>query len=170
MLRRKKGYSTPKHPWRAERIKEEHGMRKEYGLRRLKEIWKMEAVLRNWRDQAKQIIGLLPEQKEKAEKILLAKLQKFGVIGSEADLDDILSLQLRNIMEKRLQTFMYKKGMAITPKQARQFIVHNKVMVNNAKISSPSYLVKPEDTVSFVPGFAPKLVQEKEEKVKPEEK
>lgn len=170
MLRRSKRYSAPRHPWRAERIEEEHGLAKEYGLRRMKEIWKMQAILRNWRDQAKAIIGLPEEKKEKAEKILLTKLQRIGVVGQEADLDDVLSLALRNILEKRLETVVYKKGMARTPRQARQFIVHNKVMVNGEKVSSPSYVVKPVDVVSFTLGFAPKLVEEKKETVKPEEK
>jgi len=170
MLRRKKRYSAPRHPWRAERIEEEHGLAKEYGLRRMKEIWKAQEILRNWRDQVKKIIGMPADKREKAEKILLAKLQRFGVLGEEADVDDILSLGIRPILEKRLATVIYKKGMARTPRQARQFIVHNKVMVNEEKVSSPSYLVKPADTVSFVPGFAPKLVEEKKEAIKPEEK
>ncbi len=49
---------------------EEHGLAKEYGLRRMKEIWKMQAIVRGWRDQAKAIIGLPAEKKEKEEKIL----------------------------------------------------------------------------------------------------
>ena len=60
--------------------------------------------------------------------------------------------------------------MSLTPKQARQFIVHNKVMVNSKKVSSPSYLTKANDEIKFVPGFAPQLVVAKPVQKAEEEK
>ena len=113
---------------------------------------------------------MIGEKKEQEANILLTKLRKYGIVGPDADVDDVLALQLRNILEKRLQTVVYKKNMTLTVKQARQFIVHNKVTVNTEKVSSPSYLVKTADEIAFVPGFAPKLVQEKKVTIKPEEK
>ena len=101
---------------------------------------------------------------------MLTKLQKYGIVSTEADIDDVLALQLRDVLEKRLQTVVYKKNMTLTVKQARQFIVHNKIAVNKEKISSPSYMVKLADEITFIPGFMPKLVEEKKEVVKPEEK
>lgn len=170
MLRRKKAFSKPKKPWQESRIKEENGLLKEYGLKNKREIWRANEVLRKWRELAKRITGLTGEKKEQEAKILLTKLQKYGIVGVDADIDDVLALNLRNILEKRLQTVIYKKNMALTAKQARQFIVHNKVTVNKEKISSPSYLVKTTDEVAFVAGFTPKLIEEKKEIVKPEEK
>lgn len=170
MIRRKKAFSKPKKPWQMTRIVEENALVKEYGLKTKTEIWRANQILSNWRELAKKITGLSGEKKEQEAKILLTKLQKYGIVGAEADVDDVLALQLRNILEKRLQTVVYKKGMTLTVKQARQFIVHNKVTVNKEKISSPSYLVKTGDEVAFVTGFTPKLVQEKKVEVKPEEK
>ncbi|MEM2874015.1 MAG: 30S ribosomal protein S4 [Candidatus Nanoarchaeia archaeon] len=161
MWRQKKTYSGPKHPWKKERIEEEHNLAKEYGIRRMREIWKMRAILRNWQRQAKEIIGMRPgPKKDAAQKILMDKLQKFGVVTAEADLDDVLSLQLKDILNKRLETVVFKKGLALTPMQARQFIVHGKIMVNGKKLNAPSYLVKVNDDISFVPGFVPKLKPE----------
>lgn len=160
MLRRKKAFSRPKKPWQQSRMTEENGILKEYGLRKKVEIWRAIEVLRKWRETAKKIVGLAGDKKEAESKILLAKLQKYGIVDKESDVDDVLALSLRDVLEKRLQTVIYKKGMTITPKQARQLIVHNKVMVNSEKVNSPSYMVKVSDEISFVPGFTLK-VQEK---------
>ncbi len=158
MLRRKKLFGRPKKPWQLARISEENQLAKEYGLRNKTEIWRASELLRNWRELAKGIVSLPSEKGAQESKILLGKLQKYGIIGADADTDEILALNLRDILEKRLQTAVYKKGLALTPKQARQFIVHNKVAVNGTKVSSPSYLVKTRDEISFVQGFKPNLV------------
>ena len=54
-------------------------------------------------------------------------------------------------MEKRLQTIVYKKGLARTPKEARMFVVHGHIALNGKKINSPSYVVLSgqEDDVGF---------------------
>jgi len=158
MWKQKKKYSGPKHPWKKERIDEEHGLAKTYGVRRMRELWKARSILRNWQRQAKEIIGIIAGAKrEEAQRVLLAKLHRYGVLPEDADLDDVLSLQLKDILDKRLETVVYKKGMALTPKQARQFVVHGKVLVNGKKLNSPSYLVKSSDDITFVTGFVPKL-------------
>jgi small subunit ribosomal protein S4 len=161
MWKQKKKYEGPKHPWKKERIDEEHSLAKTYGVRRMRELWKARAVLRNWQRQAKEIIGMLPgDKKDKAQQILIKSLLKYGILTEDADLDDVLSLHLKAVLDKRLETIVHKKGMALTPKQARQFIVHGKVLVNGKKLNSPSYLVKTGDDVSFVSGFVPKLKPE----------
>ena len=33
-------YDTPSHPWKADRIEEEHAIRASHGLKNMKEIWK----------------------------------------------------------------------------------------------------------------------------------
>ncbi|MEM2954610.1 MAG: 30S ribosomal protein S4 [Candidatus Nanoarchaeia archaeon] len=163
MWRQKKKYTGPRHPWQAERIEEEHKLAKEYGIRRMREIWKARAILRRWQDLAKKIIGMPAAEREKAQKILIEKLQKYGFLEEKVDIDNVLSLKLKDILERRLSTILVKKGMALTPKQARQFIIHGKVMVNGQKLNRPSYLVKPNDNIEFVPGFSPKLHVEKVE-------
>lgn len=168
MWRQKKKFKGPRHPWLAERIEEEHSLAKQYGIRRMRELWKAKAILKNWQRQAKEIIGLPAEQKEAVQKILLNKLLKYGLIKEDSNVDDVLSLSIKDILDRRLSTVLVKKGLALTPKQARQFIIHGKVTVNGRKTNSPSYLVKVGDEVSFTPGFTPKL--KPEEKVKPEAK
>ncbi|MEK6807842.1 MAG: 30S ribosomal protein S4 [Nanoarchaeota archaeon] len=158
MLKRKKQFSRPKKPWQLSRIKEENQLAKEYGLRNKKELWRTAELLKNWRELAKQTVSLAGEEQARESKILLTKLQKYGIVSAEADIDDVLALDLKRILEKRLQTLVYKNSMALTPKQARQFITHNKVTVNGEKVSSPAYLVKTSDKIAFIHGFKPNLV------------
>ncbi len=157
MWRQKKKFTGPKHPWKKDRIEEEHGLAKEYGIRRMHELWKARAVLRNWQRLAKEIATFTGEKRESAQNILLKKIQKYEILSEDADLDDVLSLTLKNILDRRLESVIHKKGMTLTPKQARQFIVHGKVLVNGKKLNSPSYLVQAGDEISFKSGFVPKL-------------
>lgn len=150
----KKKYKAPRHPWQADRIKEENELRREYGLKTKREIWRAQAKLRKWQDLAKSIVSLVGEERERAEQMLIDKMNKLGLLPENATVDDVLGLTVRDILNRRLQTVLYKKGMANSPKHARQLIVHKKVMVNSIKISSPSYFVRAMDEISFVPGFA----------------
>jgi len=164
MIKRKKAYSRPKKPWDAKRILEENSLVREYGLKKKIEIWRAAEMLRKWREIAKTIVGLSEDKKDQESRILLTKLQRYGIVTEKADIDDVLALSLRDVLEKRLQTIVYKKKLAITPNQARQFIVHNKIIVNGEKISSPSYLVKVSDEISYVVGFKPNLIKEEKQK------
>jgi small subunit ribosomal protein S4 len=157
MWRQSRKYKGPKHPWKKDRIEEEHGLSKQYGIRRMRELWKARAILRNWQRLAKEIAVLTGEKREIALKTLLQKLQKYEIIKADADLDDVLSLTLKNVLDRRLESIVHKKGMTLTQKQARQFIVHGKILVNGNKLNSPSYLVQAGDEISFKPGFNPIL-------------
>jgi len=141
----KKKYSTPKHPWVAEVIATEKELIREYGLRTKKEIWKMTSFLKKYKDQAKKLIADRTPQGEKEKQQMMQKLQELGVIQDGAELDDILSLEIKDIMERRLQSLLFRKGLARTMKQARQFITHRHVMIGSKKITFPSYLVPQQE-------------------------
>jgi len=157
MWRQKKKYTGPKHPWKKDRIEEEHGLAKTYGIKRMRELWKTRAILRNWQRLAKEIATFTGKKRETAQEILLKKIQTYEILPEDADLDDVLSLNLKNVLDRRLESVIHKRGMTLTPNQARQFIVHGKVLVNGKKLNSPSYLVQAGDEISFKQGFTPKL-------------
>jgi len=175
--RRRKRYSTPEHPWRRERIDEERKIVEEYALVNKKEIWKQEAILKRFFHQAKRLINLHSQQAERERKQLLDVLVSLRLLDANARAEDVLSLDLRSILNRRLQTLVFKKGLARSMKQARQFIIHRHIMVNNKMIGVPSYLVRAaeEDKIAFYPGsnladeMHPERKQEKKE-VKSEEK
>lgn len=149
----KKKYSRPEHPWRAERIEEEKKLTKEYGFKNKTEIWKMNSILRNFLSDAKRIAATRTAQSEKEKIQLLGRLKRLGLLPETASLDNVLELTLRDILERRLQTLVFRKGLARSVKQARQFIVHRHIMVGDKKITVPSYLVSKaeEALISFAP-------------------
>ncbi len=138
-------YSTPMHPWQKTRIEEEKLLSEEYGLKNKLEIWKMNSKLKNFKAQVKHIIAASSTQSEKEEAQLLKKLRSLGLIAETAGLDEVLGLMTKDIMERRLQTRVYKKGLAKSVAQARQFISHRHIMINGKRITSPSYLVSKEE-------------------------
>lgn len=150
----RKMYSTPTHPWRLSRIKEENELIKKYGLVNKTEVWKAKSTLRNFRAQARTLQARRRTgdfQAEKETKQLLEKLSNLGVLPSQATLDDVLALDVNVILSRRLQTLVYLKGLAHTSKQARQFIVHGHTVVNNRKVTVPGYLVRKieEDKIDY---------------------
>ena len=149
--RPRRKYSKPVHPWQKFRIEDEKTLIEEYGLKNKKEIWKIDSKVKGFSRQAKSLIARTTPQGEKEKMQLLTKLNKLGLLSERADLDDVLGLEVRDLMNRRLQTIVFKKGLAKSVKQARQFIIHQHIMVGNKKITVPSYLVKrgEEDTISF---------------------
>ena len=139
--KQRRKYETPLRPWDKKRIEEEIEIMRKYGLRRKNEIYKAESIVRNIRRNARE---LAERRNEKMEKELIEKLNKFGLVEKDALLDDVLELKLEDILNRRLQTVVFKKGLAKTSKQARQFIVHGHVKVNKVKIKWPSFLVPKE--------------------------
>jgi small subunit ribosomal protein S4 len=149
-----KFYETPNHPYQGERIAEESGLIGKYGLKNKEELWRAQSELRNYRREARKLLGRAQGDAEAADKEaeeFLAKLQRTGVLGAEDSLDDVLSLDVTDVLERRLQTVVYRKGLANTTQQARQFIGHGHVTVDGSRVTIPSYTVdvNDEDAVAF---------------------
>lgn len=149
----RKKYTPPSHPWQRVRIDAERLLVKEYGVKNKREIWKMAALLSSFTSQAKKLIIGTTEQALLEKQNLIKKLQRYGFLGADPTVDQILGLTLHDIMKRRLQTIVYKKGLAHSANQARQFIVHKHIIVGNKKVSSPSYLVSLEEegNIHFAP-------------------
>ncbi len=146
----RKSYETPKHPWQAARIAGEVELVKTYGLRNKKEVWKAHSRLKNYRELARKLLaesakGTLSGHIKTDADNILNRLKRYGLLKSEAQLDDILTLQVTNFLERRLQTQVHKQGLANTPKQARQFIVHGHISVGGTKVTVPGYIVSKDD-------------------------
>lgn len=124
-----------------------------YGLRNKREYWKSRTILANWRNIARQSRTLSKEEALEVQQTLIRKLDRLGVIGSEAEFEDVLLLTEEDVLKRRLQTLVFEKGLASTIYQARQLIVHGHIQVGGKKINAPSYLVKraEEDIIGFAP-------------------
>lgn len=143
MKRKHKRYSKPKRPFDKSRIEEEAIIKKEYGLKNKKEIWKANAKVKLMREKAKKLIKASPEE----QKALFERLQKIGI--NVDSIADVLALETKDYLERRLQTIVARKGFANTVKAARQKITHKKIMIDNQIINKPSYIVpiKLEDKI-----------------------
>lgn len=178
-------YERPKRLWDEDRIKHDKALRTEYGLKNSSEVWKAADELRKYRREARRLLSLSEEEREKDANKILTKLAKLGIM-KKGTVDDILSLEVKDVLERRLQTVVAKKGLARTMKQARQLITHGFVGVGGKKVSVPSYLVSVEEEkeIGYLRAFdinagvgaaeeakPPEKEEEaKEEEAKPEEK
>src|SRR3989344_4463639 len=120
----KKKYNTPIHPWNKNAIEQERILTKEYGLTNKKEIY-----------------------------IATSFLKKYGFLQVGSSLDQILGLETKDVMERRLQSLLFRRGFARSMKQARQFVTHRHVIIGKKQITSPSYMLtlEEESSLTFKP-------------------
>mgnify|MGYP000013981424 CR=1 FL=1 len=147
----KKSYETPSQGWDSERIDRETDYLYEYGLTEKRELWKTESLVRNFRREARKLNAAQDKQREEG---LINKLERLGVIKTDSGLADVLDLDMEDLLERRLQSIVYRKGLAETMKQARQYINHGHIMIGDHKVDVPGYLVtkQEEDNIKMAPG------------------
>lgn len=145
--KQRKKFDTPRFPWRKDILQEELKLQGQYGLRNKHELWRHKTTLSKARGIARSLIGQPPEQRSKMENELLAQLKKKGILDETAVLDNVLDLTIEDILERRLQTIVFRKGLSRTIFQARQLITHGHISINNRRITIPGYIVpKAEET------------------------
>lgn len=146
-------YQTPVHPWQKERLEHEKSLVQQYGLSKKTEVYKADSKLKKFKRIAKSLVSKPGEQAAKEKQQLFDKLKSLNLLQEES-LDMVLGLKIEQLLERRLQTILVRKGLARTINQARQMIVHRHVLVNGKMITSPSYLVNiaEENNISFYPG------------------
>ncbi|MDD4983487.1 MAG: 30S ribosomal protein S4 [Candidatus ainarchaeum sp.] len=156
-----KKYSVPKKRFDKERIPEERDMLKNFCLGNKTELFMFKTMLRKKRKSARDILALPSDQLEKEKKILIDSLKKFGLLKDDATIDSVLSLKIEDLLERRLVMLVFRKGLATTLSQARQFIVHGHIAINGRRITSPNSLVTVVDEakVTYYKGKKPKVLE-----------
>jgi small subunit ribosomal protein S4 len=152
----KKKYRKPLMIWNEERIAKDKILMDEFGLKNKREIWKAESKLKSIHDQVKKLIADTSNQGKKESEQLINKLTSQNLISGSSKPEDVLSLTEEDLLNRRLQTLVFKKGLSRTIKQARQFITHNHISINGQVVNTPSYIVKisEESKVTFNPSSA----------------
>lgn len=138
MKRKHKQYSRPKRPFDKVRFEDEAKIKEEFGLKNKTEIWRADSKVKSIREKAKKLISAKPEEQQ----TLFNRLKEIGL--NVNSISDVLSLDKRDYLQRRLQTVLVKKKLARTPKGARQLIVHRKVLIGKNAVDSPSYIVPVE--------------------------
>ncbi|MGC8994589.1 MAG: 30S ribosomal protein S4 [Pyrobaculum sp.] len=143
----------PKKIWNKSLLLEELQLMGEYGLRNKKELWLARARLKWIVRRARSLLSMTPEERAPLEMPFKEKLYKMGFIEDpNVSLDRILSLDVRAVLERRLQTVIYRMGLAKSIYHARQLIVHGHVAVAGRRVTSPGFLVprELEDKISLI--------------------
>ncbi|MCK4429137.1 MAG: 30S ribosomal protein S4 [Candidatus Aenigmarchaeota archaeon] len=155
-------WNRPKKLFDKVRIEFELDLKREYGFRRKREIWKLENDFKNIKRRARKISA---EKDKEGEKMLINKLVKLNLMEkSNTGLEGVLNLKLEDFCERRLQTILRKKGIANTVKQARQLIAHKKVLVADRIINQPNYIVSAEEESKILLRKKEKKKEVKEDK------
>ncbi len=150
----KKRYEKPRRPWEMTRIKEERELAEMYGLKSKREIWKAASHIKKYKRQIRAILaeiaGMKPtEHTLRKKEAILAALRRRGVLKESEEasgrLEDVLALTVEDVLERRLQTRVFKKGLSNSIKHARQLIVHGHIAVDGRRVTIPSYIVNVEE-------------------------
>jgi len=151
--KQRKKYAAPRFPWRTDVLQEELKLLGQYGLRNKQELWRHETMMSKFRGIARSLIGKTPEERRKMEGELLARLKKLGMLRENAVLDDVLDLTIEDLLERRLQTIVFRKGLTKTIHQARQLITHGHITIGNQRVTVPSYIVtrNEENQIAYKP-------------------
>ena len=142
MRKLRRRYKKPKRPWDSSRIEQERKTLKEFGLRKKREIWVAEAIVRKFRRRARDLIAIKDENEKK---ILLERVVGLGLIEKGQGLENVLALNVRDVLNRRMQTIVLKKGLADTINHARQKITHGHIYMGDRKMIFPSYVVPVEN-------------------------
>jgi small subunit ribosomal protein S4 len=139
--KQKKKYVAPKKPFDSDRFEQELQLIGVYGLRNKKELWIHRTELSNYRRQARNLLALPVSEREQQERELVNKLTRLGILTTEPTLDHVLDLTMENLLERRLQTIIFRKGLASSMHHARQLVTHGHIALDAARVNTPKRLI-----------------------------
>lgn len=97
----------------------------EYGLKNKREIWRIGFTLSKIRRAARELLTLDEKDTRRLFEgnALIRRLIRIGVLDeSKAKLDYVLALKIEDFLERRLQTLVFKLGLAKSVHHARILI------------------------------------------------
>ena len=140
-----KTFKTPRRPFEKERLDAEMKLIGEYGLKNKREVWRANLQVAKMRKAARELLTLDEHDPKRIFEgtALLRRLHNYGILPeSQKQLDYVLSLTVNNILERRLQTLVFKLGFAKSVHQARVFIKQRHIRVGKQLVDIPSFLVR----------------------------
>ncbi|KAF8079216.1 hypothetical protein FPV67DRAFT_1663871 [Lyophyllum atratum] len=139
------GYKVPRRPFESARLDAELKLAGEYGLRNKREIWRIALTLSKIRRAARELLKLdVKDPKRLFEgNALIRRLVRIGVLDeSRMRLDYVLALKVEDFLERRLQTQVFKSGLAKSIHHARVLIRQRHIRVGKQIVNVPSFVVR----------------------------
>merc|ERR1712121_476908 len=140
-----KTYATPRRPFEKERLDQELKLIGEYGLRNKREVWRVKLALGKIRKAARELLTLDEKDTRRLFEgnALLRRLVRIGVLDeTKMKLDYVLGLRLEDFLERRLQTQVFKLGLANSIHHARVLIRQRHIRVRKQVVNVPSFIVR----------------------------
>jgi len=81
----------------------------------------------------------------------LREAQLVKLVATAAKNPGVTNELIVKFLERRLDNVVYRLGFTPSRSVARQMVNHGHILVNNRKVSAPSFLVKPDDIISIRP-------------------
>ena len=139
--RNRKKYDKPKDMWNLQRISADNALIDEYGLKSMRELWKVQTELSRLRSNVRKLLSVASPETVTIQERLIGRLSKYGIASGASTLDNLLDLNENAFLSRRLQTLVFKKGLAKSIKQSRQLITHGFISINGKRVNRPGYLV-----------------------------
>ena len=96
--------------------------------------------------------GLQLREKQKAKRIYFTNEGQFrGYYENATRSKGVTGELLLQQLERRLDNVVYRLGLAVSRRQARQVVRHGHIQVNGRKVDIPSYQAKPGDEIAVLP-------------------
>uniref|UniRef100_A0A0N7ZEX5 Small ribosomal subunit protein uS4 n=1 Tax=Daphnia magna TaxID=35525 RepID=A0A0N7ZEX5_9CRUS len=136
---------APRRPFEKARLDQELKLIGEYGLRNKREVWRVKYTLAKIRKAARELRTLDEKDGKRLFEgnALLRRLVRIGVLEeSRMKLDYVLSLKVEDFLERRLQTQVFKLGLAKSIHHARVLIRQRHIRVRKQLVNIPSFIVR----------------------------
>jgi len=140
-----KVFTTPRRPFEKARLDQELKLIGEYGLRNKREVWRVKFALAKIRKAARDLLTLEERDPRRLFEgnALLRRLVRIGVLDeSRMKLDYVLGLKVEDFLERRLQTQVFKLGLAKSIHHARVLIRQRHIRVRRQVVNVPSFVVR----------------------------
>ncbi|CDK25565.1 unnamed protein product [Kuraishia capsulata CBS 1993] len=140
-----KTYSVPQRPYEIARLDSELKLAGEYGLKNKHEIYRIGFQLSKIRRAAR---DLLTRDEKDPKRLfegnaLIRRLVRVGVLSEDKmKLDYVLALKIEDFLERRLQTQVFKLGLAKSVHHARVLIQQRHIAVGKQIVNIPSFMVR----------------------------
>ena len=114
-------------------------------MKNKREVWRVQITLAKLRKAARELLTLDENDPRRLFEgsALMKRMYKYGLLNeNENKLDYILGLTIHRFMDRRLQTLVYRKGLANSVHQARVLIRQRHIRLGKNLTNVPSVMIR----------------------------